>query len=188
MTSKAPESRLFWGHTLDAMFVRAFPPAAVPGLVARYRALGLDLERPLLPAYDYAIWRQCLAAQREAVLPGVAPGEGAFQQGARYVAAYFERTLVGGPLLFLLRTIGPRRSFDRMARNFRSANNFSDVRFTVTDASSGELWVNDVFSDSPDYIRGMLIEGMRLAGTPDLKLETLSHEGDAATFRVRWGT
>jgi uncharacterized protein (TIGR02265 family) len=178
--------RLFFSHTVAAMFAEAFPPEQHPGLRERYLALGLDLGKPLLPAYEYATWRACLRAQQEVALAGVAPGEAAFQQGARYVDAYFDRTRLGGALLLVLRVIGARRTLERMAHNFRSANNFSQVSMQRLEGNHAELHVNDIFADSPEYIRGMLVQGLRRSGAT-LAIETLRHEGDAAVFRVSWG-
>jgi uncharacterized protein (TIGR02265 family) len=162
-------------------------PATCPPLADTYRSLGLDLGRPLLPAYEYRIWRACLVAQREAVFPGVAVAEASFRQGVRYMDAYFERTVIGGAMLLALRAIGVRRALERMSRNFRSGNNFGEATFTSTGATSGTLWVNDVFSDSADYVRGMVTRGMQLVGAANANMETQSHDGDAATFAVTWG-
>lgn len=179
------DSRLFFGHTVSAMFVEAFPPAAHAGLVERFASLGLDVKRPLLPAYEYATWRNCIRAQRELALINVSDVDAAWQQGARYVESYFDRTMLGGPLKMLLRAIGTRRTLDRMAQNFRSGNNFSEVKLTMNGERHGTLWVNDIFHDSPEYIRGMMTRGLALTGST-IRLELQKHEGDSATFEVRW--
>lgn len=178
-------ARVFFSHTVSAMFIDAFPPEKYPGLEERYRALGLDVSKKLLPAYDYGVWRACLSAQRELVFPGLAVADAAYQQGARYVDAYFDRTALGGPLLLLLRLLGARRCLERMAHNFRSANNFSETQLKVLTPRSAELRVNDVFSDSADYMRGIVMQGMDRAGSR-LTMKTLRHEGDAADFLVEW--
>lgn len=181
----AEQPKVFFSHTFQAQFLEAFPPRNSQGLLEEYAALGIDFSKPLLPAYEYSIWRACLVAQRERFLPGVDVHDAAREQGARYVQAYFERTLLGKPLLLLLRALGPRRSLERMTRNFRSANNFSDVKVRVVGPTSLELDVNDVFSDSPEYITGVIGRGLEMVGTP-LRVKTLSRNGDAATFAVEW--
>lgn len=179
------DSRVFFSHTVAAMFLEAFQPSRYPGLIQRFRELGLDVEKPLLPAYDYAIWRNCLEAQREFVFPQDSTEAAAREQGARYVAAYFSRTPIGGALLVLLRVIGPRRALERMTRNFRSANNFSNVSVVSTGPKSATLKVNDVFSAKPDYIVGMLEHGLSLMGTK-AHLRVVSQVGDACEFEATW--
>lgn len=180
------DERVFFSHTVEAMFGEAFPPAHSPGLQERYRQAGLDLGGKLLPAYEYRVWRACLEAQREAVFPSRSLDEASFEQGARYVEAYFARTALGKPLLLLLRAIGPRRAVERMSRNFRSGNNFSEAKVEVVSPTCVRVALNDVFSPSPDFIRGMLTRALALMSVK-ATVRTLSHEGDAATFEVSWG-
>ena len=179
------DQRVFFSHTVSAMFIDAFPPEKYPGLEERYRALGLDVKRKLLPAYEYRVWRACLLAQREVIFPGVPVADAAFQQGARYVDAFFDRTAMGGPLLLVLRLIGTRRCLDRMTRNFRSGNSFSETTFKLLAPNRAELGVNDVFSDSADYLRGIVVQGLARAGS-EVTMQTLRHDGDAADFLVEW--
>ena len=177
--------RVFFSHTVAAMFVEAFPPAAFPGLGERLKDAGLDVSGPLLPAYPYAVWRAALEAQRAIVFPGRALDEASREQGARYVEAYFERTIIGGPLRALLRLLGPRRSLDRMTRNFKTANNFSEVRFEQTGEGEGLLTVNDVFSASPHYMVGIVEHGLRLCGMRT-QLTPLQADGQGWRFTCRW--
>ncbi|MEW6435038.1 MAG: DUF2378 family protein [Myxococcota bacterium] len=179
------QPKVFFSHTFEAQFLEAFPPTGRPGLLDRYAALGVDFSKPLLPAYEYAIWRACLVAQREEFLPHLGVDDASREQGARFVQAYFERTLLGKPLLLLLRALGPRRTLERMATNFRSANNFSDVKVRVLGPRAAELGINDVFSDSPEYISGMLGRGLEMVGTA-IRMKTVSRDGDAATFAIEW--
>jgi uncharacterized protein (TIGR02265 family) len=72
-----------------------------------------------------------------------------------------------------------------MATNFRSANNFSDVKVRVLGPRAAELGINDVFSDSPEYISGMLGRGLEMVGTA-IRMKTVSRDGDAATFAIEW--
>lgn len=71
----------------------------------------------------------------------------------------------------LLRVIGPRRALERMTRNFRSANNFSDVCVVSTSPKSAMLKVNDIFSARPEYMA---------------HLRVTSQAGDACEFEATW--
>lgn len=167
------------------MFIHAFPPASHPGLAEALREAGIDVSKPLLPAYEYSVWRKCLELQRELVFPTEPLEVSSRRQGERYVEAYFERTMLGGPLKLLLRALGPRRTLERLALNFRSANTFSQTSMKTTGPNRGIIEVNDIFSRSPAYVVGMLEKGLQLIGASGT-VETLRHEGDAATFSVSW--
>jgi uncharacterized protein (TIGR02265 family) len=175
--------RYFYNAAVEAQFLRAFP-ATKPELVAAYGAAGLDVTKPLLPAYEYAVWRRCLTLQREALLPGLSVDAGCEEQGRRYVASYFE-TSIGSALKVLLRVLSTQRILERMSRNFRSNNSFSVVTMTSTGPKSALLDVNDVFAESPLYIKGMLENGFACIGR-EMHLSVKSHEGDAALFEAMW--
>lgn len=167
------------------MFVEAFPPQRYPGLSERYAAHGLDVAQKLLPAYPYAVWRQCLQAQRELVFGTLTDDAAAKQQGERFIEMYFERTVMGRPLLLLLRALGPKRTLQRMTQNFRTGNNFSKAEVTMIETQALELRINDVFSPTTAWIEGLLGRGLTLAGMT-VQFEAVSHQGDAGVFLARW--
>jgi uncharacterized protein (TIGR02265 family) len=72
-----------------------------------------------------------------------------------------------------------------MTRNFRSANNFSSVRFEATGPRSARLHLNDVFSDSPLFIVGMLEHGLSLMGTR-ATVTPRGMDGDDFVFDAEW--
>lgn len=175
--------RYFYTAAMEAQFLKAWP-ATAPGLVDAYRDAGLDVTKPLLPAYDYATWRRCLAAQRAALLPGRTLDAACEEQGRRYVASYFETTM-GAALKVLLRVLSTRRILERMSQNFRSNNSFSVVTMTSTGKTSAELEVNDVFAESPQYLKGLLEHGFACIGR-EMRITVRDHHGDAARLDANW--
>lgn len=175
--------RYFYSAAIEAQFLKAYP-ATSPALVEAYATAGLDVRKPLLPAYDYATWRRCLAAQRAALLPHLSLEDACEEQGRRYVASYFETTM-GSALKVLLRVLSTNRILERMSRNFRSNNSFSVVTRQSTGRTSAELDVNDVFAESPRYIKGLLEHGFACIGR-EMAITVLSHDGDAARLEARW--
>ncbi|MBE2253419.1 MAG: DUF2378 family protein [Myxococcus sp.] len=176
------DERYFLLHTMEAQFLNAFPQTP-PAVLEAYRAAGFDPARKL-PAYEYAIWRRCLAVQREAFFPGLPPDEGYEALGRQYSASYLETTM-GRALSVLLKLLSTRRMFGRLERVFRSGNTFS--RVSVSDESPSELLleVNDVFCESPRYLVGMLERGFAAFGR-EVKLTPRAHAQDRATFHVRF--
>lgn len=177
--------RVFFGHTMEAMFVHAIPPERFPELSRRYAQAGFDLSRPALPAYTYATWLACLRAQREVALPHASDDEAAHVQGAHCADAYFHRTVLGGPLKTLLRSLGAQKVLERSTRNLRTANNFSETRFTLSAPNEGSLWVNDLLHESPQFIVGTLTRGLQLLGV-ELRAHLMLMEAGGARFSLTW--
>ncbi len=177
--------RVFFGHTMEAMFLHAIPPDAYPELAPRYAKAGFDLSRPALPAYTYDTWRECLRIQREVALSHASDEDAAHMQGAHCADAYFHRTVLGGPLKTLLRSLGAQKVLERTTRNLRTGNNFSDSRFTVTGTREGSLWMNDLMHDSPQFIIGMLTRSLQLLGST-LDAHLVMMENGGALFSLKW--
>lgn len=180
------DARVFFGHTMEAMFVHAVPPAAFPELAGRYAEVGFDTSRPALPAYTYATWRACLRVQREVAFPNEREDDAAHQQGAHLANAYLHRTILGGPLKTLLRSMGAQKALERGTRNLRTGNNFSELRFSLSGPREGSLWVNDLLHDSPQFLIGALSRGMQLLGA-HLDAHLVMVERGGALFSVKWG-
>lgn len=180
------DARVFFGHTMEAMFVHAVPPRGFPELERRYAQAGFDLSRPALPAYTYDTWRACLRAQREVALAHASDDEAAYLQGAHCAEAYFNRTIIGGPLKTLLRSLGAQKVLERTTRSLRTGNNFSESSFTLSGPREGTLWVNDLLHDSPQYLVGVLTRTMQLLGAP-LEAQPAGVEAEGGRFSVKWG-
>ncbi len=182
VSGSAGAERYFFTQTMEAQFLKAFP-ATDPALLAAYREAGFDVKRPL-PAYEYAIWRRCLTVQRQHFFPALTVEEGCEQLGRQYSANYLD-TPIGRAVSVLLTVLSTRRIIDRLGRVFRSGNSFSVVTATDEAPDAVRLDVNDVFSESPRYLVGMLERGF-LVFRREVSLTPVRHEGDAASFRVTW--
>jgi uncharacterized protein (TIGR02265 family) len=95
----------------------------------------------------------------------------------------YGETLVGKALLTAMKVIGPRRMLERMARNLRTANNYTETKLTSR-ADVHELWCSRVASTS--FYCGMLQRGVEVAGGADVLVEATAHDQSGATFVVRW--
>jgi hypothetical protein len=60
MAPANPEERLVFTPAMEALFVRALGRMVTPDLVSSLRELGIDLEKPLLPAYPFSQWVRAL--------------------------------------------------------------------------------------------------------------------------------
>jgi uncharacterized protein (TIGR02265 family) len=177
--------RLIFEHAVEGLFQRGLAGRVTPALKAQLREAGVDLERPLLPAYPWEVWARCVGMAARALHPEEPDTVGWRLVGERMVDGYRE-TLVGGAMFGMLRLLGPKRMVGRTRQNFRSGNNYTEARITEVGPGAVDLWMNEV-GPLRYFTQGAVLAGMRGAGAEDVRVE-VSHFDDAGvTFRVTWG-
>jgi uncharacterized protein (TIGR02265 family) len=174
---------LVFGPTFDAL-ARALGSRLTNETKERFRALGVDYARPLEPAYPFETWVKAMDLGSQLVMPNANERERHVAMGRRMVDSYGE-TLVGKALLTAMRVIGPRRTLERMARNLRTANNYTETKLTQGTDGGFQLWCSRVASTS--FYCGMLQRGVEVAGGKGVIVEALSQDAAGATFSIRWG-
>jgi uncharacterized protein (TIGR02265 family) len=174
--------RVVFEHTVESairILDRPIPPAQIAGL----DALGIDLSKPLLPAYPAATHAALIDFIVQQRFPSLPPEQGEFEAGRAFLHTYTE-TLLGRAIRGLLWTIGPHRSIERMSRTFRTANNFTDTRLQRLGPASYELWFN--FVSRPHYYRGIVHQTLEFGAVKGLEVKLVARQGDEATFHVSW--
>lgn len=163
--------------------LRALGDRLDPAAKARFRAHGVDLDRPLLPAYPLATWIRSLEVACELIAPGQSREVQTHLLGRRIVLSFAETT-VGKATFALLRIIGPHRGLERMRRSLRMSNNYSET--TLERGPDGyELWCNLV--SFPHYYRGLFEAGLESVGARDVEVKVLSHDAaGVARFQIRF--
>jgi uncharacterized protein (TIGR02265 family) len=106
-----------------------------------------------------------------------------FELGRRFIEGYSE-TIVGKAMLTALKVLGPRRTLERMSRNFRSGNSYTETKLEAKGPTEFTLWFNEV--KEPEFYRGMLVAGVGHAGAKNLEVKTLGHDASGASFSIRW--
>lgn len=174
---------LVFGPTFEAL-ARALGSRLTNETKARFAALGVDYSHVLLPAYPFETWVKSMDLGSQLVMPNASERERHAAMGRRMVDSYGE-TLVGKALLTAMRVIGPRRTLERMARNLRTANNYTETKLTVGGDGAYRLWCSRVASTA--FYCGMLQRGVEVAGGKGVIVEALGQDQDGATFSIRWG-
>jgi uncharacterized protein (TIGR02265 family) len=177
------EQQLWFSHTIQALFVTGLGARLTPDVRQRVEAHGIALGK-LAPAYPIT---QVVAACR-AILPMLYPrlseSDGFRQLGVSFMQGYAE-SLVGRAMVQMMKLIGPRRTLERMQKNFRTGGNYLETRFKVLAANEVELWINDV-TEMPGFYAGMIEEGGRMIGTKNLRIVSTPDVGPAWTLLVSW--
>jgi uncharacterized protein (TIGR02265 family) len=179
------DSLLVFSQALEGLVVRGLPGGASPELKAKLRAVGVDLDKPLLPAYPRETWARCIALCAEAMYPGE-PRESAWQRlGERMIDGYQE-TFIGRAMFATLKLLGPRRMLSRTQRTFRSANNYTEVRLNEVGPTQVDVWINEVDDVLRHFTLGLVRAGMRAGGASGVQADILSTDAQGVTFRTSW--
>ena len=97
----------------------------------------------------------------------------------------FSETMMGRALVQFMKVIGPRRSMQRMERNFATGGNYIQTRFTSLGVGKAEVWFNDV-SGIPDFYAGIIQRGGEFSGAKDLQVTFAPVVDTECTFVVTW--
>ncbi|MBL8911148.1 MAG: DUF2378 family protein [Archangium sp.] len=104
--------------------------------------------------------------------------------GAAMLEGYADG-FVGRSLFLVLKLMGPRRALLRMAENFKTADNVTEVTATARGETHVEIVFNDI-GKVPTYVRGLLLEAMTTMGLqkPTVTFEELPN--GHTKFDARW--
>lgn len=152
-------------------------------LQTNFRLYGFDPER-LLPAYPQQTFIEVLRLLARKLHPELEQND-AIRLTARGFMDGYDQTLVGKAMLAAIRIIGPRRTLERLTRQFRTGNNFSDTRLTQLGPTEFELWCNEV--QLPGWYEGLVGRGLEIAGATDLTVHFVKRDDSGGgTFHLRW--
>jgi uncharacterized protein (TIGR02265 family) len=149
----------------------------------RFRALGVDFDRKLQPAYALETSVEVLRVAADVFAPGL-PLELAMEKLGHAVTARFAETMVGKALFATLRVLGTKRGLTGLQRSLRMNNNYVQTKTTEIGPNEVELWCGPI--TFPTYYRGIFQEGLQATGAKDVKVELKTIDAQGATYRVTW--
>jgi len=178
------EPRLIFSEPyFEGLYRRALKSDLTPQHRAELKAAGLDLDRfqPGYPAEQAARWIELTS---RLIYPELPRDEALRLLGQRLFDGW-SQTLIGSAATLLMRAIGPTRTLERMSRNFRTGDNFTEVRFTELAPRDCQLEFNEVLG-MPAYYAGILEAGARSIGVKDARITIEKSAPPGAVLRVRW--
>jgi uncharacterized protein (TIGR02265 family) len=179
-----PAERLIFPSAIEALVTHALRGQVSPRLRGLLRAEGIDLDRPLRPAYPTGPWMRCLKHIVADVFPELPLEEGFRALGGRTLDGYRE-TMFGRALLASMRLFGPRRMIGRLPKDIRAADNYTNVVVTEVEPTHFELWFNWE-NETPGYIEGLFTALMLACGAKDPQVSLVSTTGAETVYRIRW--
>jgi uncharacterized protein (TIGR02265 family) len=179
------QDKLEFQSSIEALFKVALADRITPELRARLKDAGLDLDRPLRPAYPAEAFARFLELAAEEVYPGQS-SDAAFQAlGRDFVSAFVEMP-VGKAAFALMRLLGPVRALERLQRTVRAANNYVLVSTQKSGPQGVELTIYESPA-SPLFFLGVLEGGVQRATClQDAHVEMASATRAGGRFRIRW--
>ena len=181
--SRESQQRLWFSNSVEGLLVRGIGTRLTPALREKVRDEGINLER-LEPAYPVERFVAACRAVIPTLYPDKTEAEAFYELGCSFLRGYSE-TLLGAAMVRMMKLIGPRRTLERMTKNFRTGGNYLDTRFVALTRSSVELWISDV-TEMPDFYRGMIEEGARMISVKGLRVASMPSEPPSALFHIEW--
>ncbi len=176
------DTEVVFSNSVESL-VRALGPALDETTRQKFLALGIDLLKPN-PAYPYELWVRALELAMDVLWPGVARDIATYRMG-RAIFESYEQTMMGKALMALVKVLGPKRALERMSRNLRTTNNYSETRLTEVGPNRFEMWVNKVAF--PHYFRGLLEAGLEFGGAKGVKVDIVRvSASEGAVFGLSW--
>ena len=176
--------RWVFEHTVEGLFRVSLRDRLSPHAGEALRRAGLDLSRPLLPAYSYETWRRSLEIAVADLHP-VQPTDEGWRRMGRDVVNGMVHTLLGKAMVGVARLLGPLRSLRRLNNTLRSADNYVESRLNELSPTACEVWINEVM-DQPAYYQGILEASIALAGGRAPRSRVLGRDGAGAWLHVEW--
>jgi uncharacterized protein (TIGR02265 family) len=112
-----------FGHTVEALLEHAMKGRLDARARQRFKAIGIDLDRPLLVAYPLSVWLDAVALCAEILFPGVPRDEAWYRVGWQFGQGYGQ-TALGKATFALARLVGWKRTKERLARGMQTGSNY----------------------------------------------------------------
>lgn len=180
------EQRLVYVQVVEGLLQHGLHGRVTPRLKQRLRQVGIDLDRPLLPAYPVPLWTHCLSVIIEETYPGL-PREEAFRRLAETHVQGYGRTVIGRAVYGVMRLLGPRRLVQRLPQTLRATDNYTEVELLERGPTTYEMKMNSVL-ETPGYVEA-LFESLLRVGGADSPRVTRIHVDPAvpsSTYQLIW--
>jgi uncharacterized protein (TIGR02265 family) len=82
--------------------------------------------------------------------------------------------------------LGPRRTLQRAQKNFRTGNNYSEVRVSDVSPTEMELWFNETDDVLRHFTVGLVLAGMRAGGADEPQVRLTDVDAKGFTLRATW--
>lgn len=175
------EQHLVYDLGVESLF-SGIRERVTPDLKHAVRALGIDLDKKLLPAYPKQVWVEVVDAVARAISPGVAASQ-AHRELGHAISDGFAESVMGRLMAPGVRLMGVRRMMLRLPKSLTLSNNFMRVTVVETGPRAVRVDVNEAVP-SADFLCGVIEAIGSYAGASRCEV---SATGDGqVSFSVTW--
>lgn len=187
MQRPAPAEPLCFPQTLEALFIRGLAGRLNEDAKIALRAIGLNLDKPLLPAYPPSVLVEGTAVAARHCYPDRPLPEAYFLLGERAVLG-MEETLVGRAQVAFARLVGPLRALRSVPRHIQGGSNYAAG--TITEVSPTCV-INEMVGYKLPYAefqQGNLSAVVTICGgkAPQTEILRFDPKTEALSVRVSW--
>ncbi len=158
----SPDNHLVFSHTIEVLFRQTLLPLMTPAIEARLRDVGLNLAKPLDPAYPLRVFDDAMEVVAVHALSTSSKTD-ALRRIGEMQAESFTQTFIGKATFQLARLLSRERLMKRMTHTWRQANNFIESTVTPQDDGGLKVHINDV-GRFPEVIQGIQLAALKAAG------------------------
>ncbi len=180
----ADTTQLEFSRAVEGTFIKGIGPHLSPALKAKLRAEGLDLDRPLLPAYPAKDFHRWLDMAVTDAFPGE-PRHDALRKAGRRVIESLLDSMIGRALAAGLKVFGPKNTMRRLERVFRNNNNYMELTVTDTGERAARVQINQVWG-LPHFYQGVFEAGMELTGAKNIRVQIQPSPPPGMLMHVEW--
>ncbi len=174
--------KLVYQELVESTFLRALEGRLDAATCERLREAGLDLEKPLQPAYTLETWNRCMAIAAEALFERV-DGSAYFELGRLFAGSY-NRGFMGKAMFRFAGQVGIKRALNR-PRTFERMSNFTQAR--IRDLGPNGLEVDLSGGESPaEFTQGSLQSSLEAMGARAVAVLIVDRRREGTTFHLTW--
>lgn len=168
----------------EALFVRMLGGTLSAPVHEALVALGLDLSRPLAPAYPVEVLEAAVTVVLRDRYGPAFTREHERELGRLWVEGFF-RTAVGRVLAGVTRLIGPGRYFTTLANHVRSVATSRPPSTRQLGPTHFQLLLDDP-SPWPGVVEGAFERALEMAGAANVTVRLIGTEGPDRVYEAKW--
>lgn len=178
--------RLVFANSIEGLFIRGVGPQLTPEIRTELRKVGIDVEKPLLPAYPSQTYQRAIDVLVTHLHPKLSVGEAQFKLGERAVFGVTD-TFVGRSGIAFAKLIGTKRSLMRFPVSSMSSTNFAKMEAREVGPQSIEI-VTCPIDGHIEFLKGCVSAVVVLTGGKDPTFDVTDHDvkAERAVLRVSW--
>lgn len=173
---------LVYDFGVESLF-KGLGEKVTPALKEKVRAVGIDLDRKLLPGYPKEVWVRAVDVVARELSSG-GDLHAARRQLGHHITLGFSEGMLGKLMAPGVRLMGVRRVLQRLPKTLSMSNNFMRAAVTELSPNSVRVEMNEAVP-SAEFLCGVIEAMTAYAGAKSCEVSSV-REGPMVVFSVKW--